>query len=199
MGVGDQHRGIVSRTASGSLFIALLAVAACSSTPPKTIVTTTPTVAPETASPPQGPAEVVTSPPAAHATASDAAGSQGGAARSLGMAHGNLGFRDQVSAGRTLVGLAEIDGSGGWVVVREDRAGAPGRVSRQRARRYRAVTRLDLADKALRPTTLRARTTNRYLPAGRVMFSDLVLAAWTAEVVWRPTVPLAFIRRAVTT
>jgi hypothetical protein len=29
---------------------------------------------------------------------------------------------------RTLVGLAEIDGSGGWVVVREDRVGAPGRV-----------------------------------------------------------------------
>jgi hypothetical protein len=119
----------MSRTASGSLFIALLAVAACSSTPPKTILTaTTPTVAPESASPPQGPAVVATSPPAAHATASDAAGSQGGGVSVPGMAHGNLGFRDQVSAGRTLVGLAEIDGSGGWVVVREDRAGAPGRV-----------------------------------------------------------------------
>jgi hypothetical protein len=41
---------------------------------------------------------------------------------------GNLGFHDQVSAGRTLVGSAEIDGSGGWVVVRQDRAGTPGRV-----------------------------------------------------------------------
>ena len=58
--------------------------------------------------------------PAAHATWSDAAGSHGGVSVP-GMAHGNLGFRDQVSAGRTLVGLAEIDGSGGWVVVREDR------------------------------------------------------------------------------
>lgn len=44
------------------------------------------------------------------------------------MWHGNLGFRDQVSAGRTVVSFAEIDGSGGWVVVREDRAGSPGRV-----------------------------------------------------------------------
>jgi hypothetical protein len=61
----------------------------------------------------------------AHATASDAAGSQGGGVSVPGMAHGNLGFRDQASAGRTLVGLAEIDGSGGWVVVREDRAVHP--------------------------------------------------------------------------
>jgi hypothetical protein len=44
------------------------------------------------------------------------------------MLQGNLGFHDQVSAGRTVVGAAEIDGSGGWVVVRQDRAGAPGRV-----------------------------------------------------------------------
>jgi len=41
---------------------------------------------------------------------------------------GNLGFHDQVSDGWHLVGAAEIDGSGGWVVVRADRGGAPGRV-----------------------------------------------------------------------
>jgi hypothetical protein len=41
---------------------------------------------------------------------------------------GNLGFTDQVSDGTALVGSAEIDGSAGWVVVRADRAGAPGAV-----------------------------------------------------------------------
>jgi hypothetical protein len=45
-----------------------------------------------------------------------------------GLLQGNLGFRDQVSPGRSVVGYAEIDGSGGWVVVRDDRNGAPGRV-----------------------------------------------------------------------
>ena len=41
---------------------------------------------------------------------------------------GNLGFHDQVSNGWQLVGAAEIDGSGGWVVVRGDLDGVPGPV-----------------------------------------------------------------------
>jgi hypothetical protein len=41
---------------------------------------------------------------------------------------GNLGFHDQVSDGLSVVGSAEIDGSGGWVVVRADQLGKPGRV-----------------------------------------------------------------------
>ena len=41
---------------------------------------------------------------------------------------GNLGFRDQVSDGWQVVGAAEINGHDGWVVVRADRRGAPGRV-----------------------------------------------------------------------
>jgi len=41
---------------------------------------------------------------------------------------GNLGFHDQVSDGWSLAGAAEIDGSGGWVVVRADQGGKPGRV-----------------------------------------------------------------------
>lgn len=41
---------------------------------------------------------------------------------------GNLGFHDQVSDGWQLVGAAEIDGSGGWVVVRADVGGVPGQV-----------------------------------------------------------------------
>ena len=41
---------------------------------------------------------------------------------------GNLGFHDQVSDGWQLVGAAEIDGSGGWVVVRADFSGVPGPV-----------------------------------------------------------------------
>ena len=45
-----------------------------------------------------------------------------------GEATGNLGFHDQVSDGWKLVGAAEIDGSGGWVVVRTDHGGGPGRV-----------------------------------------------------------------------
>ena len=36
-----------------------------------------------------------------------------------------------------------------------------------------------------------ARTTNRYLPAARVMASDLAVGAWTAEVVWRPICTIA--------
>jgi hypothetical protein len=39
-----------------------------------------------------------------------------------------MGFHDQVSDGWHLVGAAEIDGSGGWVVVRVDHGGVPGRV-----------------------------------------------------------------------
>ena len=45
-----------------------------------------------------------------------------------GFVTGNLSFRDQTSNGRRVKGYAEIDGSGGWVVVRADRAGRPGRV-----------------------------------------------------------------------
>lgn len=41
---------------------------------------------------------------------------------------GNLGFHDQVSDGWQLVGAAEINGSGGWVVVRADLGGVPGQV-----------------------------------------------------------------------
>ena len=41
---------------------------------------------------------------------------------------GNLGFHDQLSDGWTVVGAAEIDGSGGWVVIRADRGGVPGPV-----------------------------------------------------------------------
>jgi len=37
---------------------------------------------------------------------------------------GNLGFHDQVSDGWQLVGAAEIDGGGAWVVVRADVGGA---------------------------------------------------------------------------
>ena len=66
-------------------------------------------------------------------------------------------------------------------------------------RGHRALTRLDLAELVLRPTLLRARTTNRYRPAGRGMFRYLALAGWTLEVVRRPRVPLALIWMAVTT
>jgi len=60
------------------------------------------------------------------------------------------------------------------------------------------MTRLDLAENALRPTALRALTANRYLPAGRVIVSDLTLAALTPEVALPTTAPAALRRSAVT-
>lgn len=64
---------------------------------------------------------------------------------------------------------------------------------------YLAVTRLDLAEKSPRPTALRARTANRYLPAGRVIVRDLTLAALTPEVTVRTTAPAALSWKALTT
>lgn len=80
---------------------------------------------------------------------------------------------------------------------------APGVGDRQPAFRlpggYRAATSLDLAEMALRPTRLRARTTNLYLPARRVIVSDLRLPGRITELVWLTTLPAALIRKAVTT
>jgi hypothetical protein len=41
---------------------------------------------------------------------------------------GNLGFHDQLSDEWPVVGATEIDGSGGWVVIRADHGGVPGPV-----------------------------------------------------------------------
>ena len=60
------------------------------------------------------------------------------------------------------------------------------------------MTRLDRVEVAPSPVRLRALTTNRYLPAGRVIRSERALAAWMAEVVWPTTAPVALIRRAMT-
>lgn len=59
---------------------------------------------------------------------SDVSPSHGGFVVLSGDPSGNLGFHDQVSDGWQLVGAAEIDGSGGWVVVRADHGGVPGPV-----------------------------------------------------------------------
>ena len=43
---------------------------------------------------------------------------------------------------------------------------------------------MDLVELSPRPIMLRARTTNRYVPALRVIVSDLALAGRRVDVVW---------------
>ncbi len=121
--------------AVGLCAVTVLGLAGCGSggttTPPAAAPTSVagPTVASPTVAGPTvaGP---TTSAPAGHGAHSGTTGGPTDTAPEVppGIVQGNLGFIDQVSDGRHLIGSAEIDGAPGWVVVRTDQGGRPGAV-----------------------------------------------------------------------